>query len=199
MLTRERDSLTYKSLLSVPGLPARYRKSRIFWNCLVRCSALRRHPQIEAWRRSKRQAPHWTHQVLHDYYDEFYLGTVTIGTPGQELWLAMDTGSSIIWVIDESCDSRECNGYPNSGLNKRKFHKKFSNTFKSYGKPFSISYHTGWTSGTAAEDTVRFGGYALKGQKIGVANRLAPFLAQIPIEGVFGLGLPSEIATGNVG
>ncbi|VDN30831.1 unnamed protein product, partial [Cylicostephanus goldi] len=150
--------------------------------------ALRRHPQIAAWRRSKRQAPAWTFQLLHDYYDEFYLGTVAFGNPGQELWLAMDTGSSIIWVIDDACDTAECNGYPKSGLNKRKFRKDLSRTFTSTNRSFVIHYHTGWTAGIAAQDTVRFG----------VANKVAPFLARIPIEGVFGLGLPSKTASGNV-
>ncbi|CAJ0588948.1 unnamed protein product [Cylicocyclus nassatus] len=160
--------------------------------------ALRRHPQIAAWRRSKRQAPAWTFQLLHDYYDEFYLGTVTFGNPGQELWLAMDTGSSIIWVIDDACNTAECNGYPKSGLNKRKFRKDLSRTFASMNRSFIIHYHTGWTSGIAAQDTVRFGGYALLSQPFGVANKLAPFLARIPIEGVFGLGLPSKTASGNL-
>lgn len=35
-------------------------------------------------------------------------------------------------------------------------------------------------------------------QQFGVADKVAPFLAQIPIDGVFGLGLPSDNASGNV-
>ncbi|ETN77170.1 eukaryotic aspartyl protease [Necator americanus] len=159
--------------------------------------AVRYHPQIDAWRRRKRQNDGWTWQPLHDYFDEFYLGSVTVGNPGQELWLAMDTGSSIMWVIDGACNTAECNGYPNNGRDKHKYYKARSNTFKFLNRPFSMSYKTGWTSGKVAQDTVRFGGYTVLVQDFGVADKVAPFLAQIPIDGVFGLGLPSNTATGN--
>ncbi|KAK6757922.1 hypothetical protein RB195_015629 [Necator americanus] len=161
-------------------------------------AAVRYHPQIDAWRRRKRQNDGWTWQPLHDYFDEFYLGSVTVGNPGQELWLAMDTGSSIMWVIDGACNTAECNGYPNNGRDKHKYYKARSNTFKFLNRPFSMSYKTGWTSGKVAQDTVRFGGYTVLVQDFGVADKVAPFLAQIPIDGVFGLGLPSNTATGNM-
>ncbi|KIH64534.1 eukaryotic aspartyl protease [Ancylostoma duodenale] len=160
-------------------------------------AAVRYHPGIVAWRRRKRQNDGWTWQPLHDYFDEFYLGSVVVGTPPQELWLSMDTGSSIMWVIDGACYSAECLGYPNNGRTKKKFYKSLSSTFKWHNSPFSMSYKTGWTSGKTAEDTVRFGGFTVLSHHLGIADKVAPFLAQIPIDGVFGLGLPSNSASGD--
>jgi len=39
-----------------------------------------------------------------DYDDVMYVAEVDIGTPGQKFQVVMDTGSSNLWVIDESCD-----------------------------------------------------------------------------------------------
>ncbi|RCN41048.1 eukaryotic aspartyl protease [Ancylostoma caninum] len=161
-------------------------------------AAVHYHPEFAAWRRRKRQNDGWTWQPLHDYFDEFYLGSVVVGTPPQELWLSMDTGSSIMWVIDGACYSAECLGYPNNGRSKRKFYKSLSSTFKWRNGPFSMSYKTGWTSGKTAEDTVRFGGFTVLSHHLGIADKVAPFLAQIPIDGVFGLGLPSNSASGDM-
>ncbi|KAL6744438.1 hypothetical protein Aduo_017373 [Ancylostoma duodenale] len=43
------------------------------------------------------------HEQVSDYEDAEYLGNITIGTPGQQFRVILDTGSADLWVPDETC------------------------------------------------------------------------------------------------
>uniref|UniRef100_A0AC34FGF6 Peptidase A1 domain-containing protein n=1 Tax=Panagrolaimus sp. ES5 TaxID=591445 RepID=A0AC34FGF6_9BILA len=60
-------------------------------------------------------------QPFIDYFDDFYLGIISLGTPKQNFTVVLDTGSSNLWVIDVKCKSQACKGYPNSGFTKHQF------------------------------------------------------------------------------
>ncbi|KHJ86577.1 eukaryotic aspartyl protease, partial [Oesophagostomum dentatum] len=136
-------------------------------------------------------------QPFLDYADDFYLGEVQVGTPGQNITLVLDTGSSNMWVIDEACKSPECNGKPESSYPKNKFKTDASKTFKKGSRTFSLTYGSGSCNGYLATDTVSFAGITVPKQEFGVATKIAEVFGYQPVDGILGLGWP-ELATEKV-
>ncbi|EYB92354.1 hypothetical protein Y032_0195g1496 [Ancylostoma ceylanicum] len=139
----------------------------------------------------------WKWQGLNDYFDQFYLGVVGVGTPRQIFYLQMDTGSSNMWVIDAACPQRQCTGYPAGYRPKLKFKPGASRTFKKIPQGFHMKYYTGSADGYYGTDTISFAGFNVPTQKFGVATSIADVFGYQPIDGIFGLGWPS-LARGNV-
>ncbi|KAK6757924.1 hypothetical protein RB195_015630 [Necator americanus] len=129
-----------------------------------------------------------TSQGIASWYDEFYLGEVKVGTPAQSFYLAMDTGSSVMWLVDGACTHAICNGYPNSGRSKQKFYYGKSSTFKRTSDHFALNYGSGYAGGFTGTDNIAYGSFFMKDQQLGVANWLAPFFGTAPMDGIFGLG-----------
>uniref|UniRef100_A0A1I7Y2C1 Peptidase A1 domain-containing protein n=1 Tax=Steinernema glaseri TaxID=37863 RepID=A0A1I7Y2C1_9BILA len=92
-------------------------------------------------------------QPFLDYYDDFYLGNITIGTPPQSFSLVLDTGSSNLWVINSLCQYVACQG-GNGVPKKHLFNEGNSRTLKLLGRHFSIEYGSGECDGVLASDTV---------------------------------------------
>ncbi|EGT51351.1 CBN-ASP-1 protein [Caenorhabditis brenneri] len=130
-------------------------------------------------------------QPFVDYYDDFYLGNITLGTPAQPATIVLDTGSSNLWVIDAACNTQACNGYPDSGYKKQKFDTTKSSTFTKETRKFSIQYGSGSCNGYLGTDTVSFGGLTIKTQEFGVATHLAEVFGYQPVDGILGLGWPA--------
>lgn len=82
-------------------------------------------------------------QPFIDYYDDFYLGIISLGTPQQNFTIVLDTGSSNLWVIDVKCTTQACKGYPDSGFTKHQFDPSQSSTYVKNGQFFSIQYGSG--------------------------------------------------------
>ncbi|EYB92330.1 hypothetical protein Y032_0195g1488 [Ancylostoma ceylanicum] len=143
----------------------------------------------EQRKNATRHSKFYTWQALTSWNDEVYLGKISVGTPGQVLFLSMDTGSSTMWVVDGACNSPICNGYPDSGRPKNKFYYGNSTTFARTNSDFAFNYGTRWAAGFIGTDTVAFGKLTVwYGQQFGVSTTLAPFFGTVPIDGVFGLG-----------
>ncbi|CAI4225046.1 unnamed protein product [Auanema sp. JU1783] len=132
-----------------------------------------------------------------DYYDEFYLGKVLIGTPAQTLQLGLDTASSNLWVIDSNCTTQACNGVPASGYTKTKFDSTRSSTFTSEKRTFTIRYGLGSCKGYLSKDKVSFGGLTIDVQEFGVSTHLAKVFGSQPLDGMMGLAWPA-LAVDNV-
>ncbi|CAP37368.1 Protein CBR-ASP-1 [Caenorhabditis briggsae] len=130
-------------------------------------------------------------QPFLDYFDDFYLGNITLGTPPQPATIVLDTGSSNLWVIDAACNSQACNGYPDSGYKKQKFDTTKSSTFTKETRKFSIQYGSGSCNGYLGTDTITFGGLTIKSQEFGVATHLAEVFGYQPVDGILGLGWPA--------
>ncbi|KAL6743826.1 hypothetical protein Aduo_016821 [Ancylostoma duodenale] len=136
-------------------------------------------------------------EPFKDFYDDFYIGEVDFGTPGQSLLLIMDTGSSNLWGIDNNCDLDACNGYPISDYTRHKFITNASSTFHAEAKSYEIQYGSGFCAGYLATDTISFAGINISKLEFGVTTYLDDVFGYWPMDGIFGLGWPS-IAVDNV-
>jgi hypothetical protein len=136
-------------------------------------------------------------QPFIDYYDNFYLGNITLGTPPQPFTVVLDTGSSNLWVIDVSCTDQACLGYPDSGYTKHQFNKNASTTYVNNGTFFQIFYGSGSCQGYLGSDTARFGGLTDIKQTFGISQSIADVFGYQPMDGILGLGWPG-ISADNV-
>ncbi|CAI4231633.1 unnamed protein product [Auanema sp. JU1783] len=130
-------------------------------------------------------------QPVFDYFDDFYLSNITLGTPAQSFTIVPDTGSSNLWVIDNGCTTDACNGYADSGYTKDKFDTTKSTTYQSESTKFSIAYGSGDCAGHLAKDTLSFAGLTYSTQEFGVATTIADVFGYQPVDGIMGLGWPS--------
>ncbi|KIH54378.1 eukaryotic aspartyl protease, partial [Ancylostoma duodenale] len=136
-------------------------------------------------------------EPFRDFYDDFYIGEVDFGTPGQPLLLVMDTDSSNLWAIDNNCDLDACNGYPISGYTRRKFNTNESSTFHAEEEDFEIEYGSGFCAGYLATDTISLAQINISKLEFGITTYLDDVFGYMPMDGIFGLGWPS-IAVDNV-
>lgn len=119
-----------------------------------------------------------------DYYDTFYIGSGTLGTPAQNFILLLDTGSADLWVPDKTY----------TGGKKHLFDSSKSSTYKkcSTNCNFCIEYGSGSTCGFKGTDKFCFGQTALcvDNQIFGQVTTMAVFNTQ-PLDGIVGMGFPS--------
>ncbi|KAJ1370527.1 Inositol hexakisphosphate and diphosphoinositol-pentakisphosphate kinase [Parelaphostrongylus tenuis] len=84
--------------------------------CASRVEEVEKYHNEQELQRAQMQK-HGSMPLFH--HDNMYVGNVTVGTPGQTVFLMMDTGSSNVWMIDARCHSLGCNGV--YGFGRRKF------------------------------------------------------------------------------
>lgn len=70
----------------------------------------------------------------------------------------MDTGISVSWLIDNSCNSSACNGRPFRGFANHKFNTDESSTFHINEESFEMFYGDGICTGYSATDAFSFAG-----------------------------------------
>lgn len=111
--------------------------------------------------------------------DSIYYGKIIIGN--QELNVILDTGSSDLWIPNINCTSASCQ-------NHNKFNSSNSTTFKPEGKPWSIEYGTGFSSGFTGIDDIQIGKFTANKQTFGLADIIADFFVPLEADGILGLG-----------
>ncbi|KAF9132795.1 hypothetical protein BGW39_011279 [Mortierella sp. 14UC] len=110
-----------------------------------------------------------------------YYGTVSVGTPAQNVKLDFDTGSSDIWFPSSTCTTTACKKHV-------RFNSASSSTFQKDGRRWSISYGDGSSaSGILGSDIVNVGGISVR-QTIGLATTESSQFGSSPEDGLFGLG-----------
>nr|UDE22408.1 cathepsin D5 [Mytilus galloprovincialis] len=131
------------------------------------------------------------YQPEADYQDLLYVAPISLGTPAQSFKVVLDTGSSNIWIPDNSCSFGGCSG-------KNKFDSSKSSTYVKNGQHFSIQYGTGSASGFLGTDVFAFGasGEQVKKQTFGQATQVASFFANQPIDGLTGMAFKSLAVDG---
>ncbi|CAK5268624.1 unnamed protein product [Mycena citricolor] len=113
-----------------------------------------------------------------------YLTGVEIGTPPRRFLMLVDSGSADMWVGAQNChgDGGEtCGDHPYLG-------PESSSSFSDSGRPWGISYGTGYVSGTLVTDNLNFAGFELRNHTFGVAsNESSTFTVHDnPMDGVLG-------------
>ncbi|KAE8591647.1 hypothetical protein XENTR_v10018524 [Xenopus tropicalis] len=124
-------------------------------------------------------------EVLQNYMDIEYYGTISIGTPPQEFTVIFDTGSANLWVPSVYCSSSAC-------TNHNRFNPQQSTTFQATNTPVSIQYGTGSMSGFLGYDTLQVGNIKISNQMFGLSeSEPGSFLYYSPFDGILGLAFPS--------
>lgn len=130
-------------------------------------------------------------EIIKDYANAQYFGTVELGSPPQSFQVIFDTGSSNLWVPKVGCS--HC-GLPIIGKKSKYDHDK-SSTYQADGKDFEIMYGSGSVSGFwSTDDVILADDLKVTGQRfaeiqdaggLGVAYALGKF------DGILGLGFTS--------
>lgn len=132
-------------------------------------------------------------EPILDYYDDYYVGDVTIGTPGQSFALALDTRSSDLWVVDSTCQTKICDGFLGGHriYNRRKFDATRSSTLSRENITILVLYGSGWFDGPLLKDTVSFAGAAIEKQVFLSAEDIAEIFGYMRFDGILGLAWPA--------
>ncbi|CEG69455.1 hypothetical protein RMATCC62417_05529 [Rhizopus microsporus] len=184
------------ALLALPTIIAVYAKSPVEEPKLLRVPLKRRSKPLHQLLQKRDVFS----SKLYNDQGSLYLIPISIGTPPQSFHLALDTGSSDLWVPGAQC--------PNSVCPFSKFDETKSNSFKSSSKIFDVTYGSGTAAGVYAFDTVTIAGATVQQQQFGyvvqqknILTQMATLTGQsytpsndskneIQVDGIFGLGYP---------
>ncbi|KAH7885828.1 aspartic peptidase domain-containing protein [Phlebopus sp. FC_14] len=120
--------------------------------------------------------------AFHSYY-----GSLAIGSPPALFDVAIDTGSSDLWVVGPWC-GKVCDGLDT-------FDPLSSTTFHNLSLPFSVACFLGSASGYVAEDVVEMAGFSVRGQAFAVIDEISQDFLISPTSGRLGLGWRSDAAS----
>ncbi|KAJ8594783.1 acid protease [Rhizopogon salebrosus TDB-379] len=130
-----------------------------------------------------------TNLITNQNADSSYFGSLAIGTPPVSFNVILDTGSSDLWVADESCVI---------GCSQiQVFNDQASSTFKNLSQPFQIQYGSGAASGSLVEDVVQMAGFSVPNQVFGAVTRVTSGLLNAPVSGLLGLAWQSIASSGH--
>ncbi|BEI80158.1 hypothetical protein CcaverHIS002_0106870 [Cutaneotrichosporon cavernicola] len=128
--------------------------------------------------------------------DASYAGTVSVGTPPQDFYAIMDTGSSDLWLVSEQCT--QCQGMD-------KFVPSASSSLQLPQRPFQVSYGSGDVAGEIGVDTVTCAGFTVQNQGFGlveqtqssgVGSSSSGQLIDPPLSGLMGLAFQTIANSG---
>ncbi|KAF8881807.1 aspartic peptidase domain-containing protein [Infundibulicybe gibba] len=95
--------------------------------------------------------------IVNQLRDKHYYGTVRIGTPPQTFHVALDTGSSDLWIASDTCQICDSQTLP-------LFSPSSSTSFKTTWEKTTISYVAAEVTGQVVTDTVTMGKFTINPQ-----------------------------------
>ncbi|KAM4796925.1 gastricsin-like [Rhinophrynus dorsalis] len=122
------------------------------------------------------------------YFDTYYYGPISIGTPPQNFLVLFDTGSSNLWVPSTYCQSSAC-------TNHHVFNPSQSSTYTSNGQRFNMGYGGGnvasSVTGVFGYDTVTIQSISVTNQEFGLTiTEPSSNFYYSPFDGILGLAYP---------
>jgi len=113
-------------------------------------------------------------ELANNFTGQSYMATVTVGTPGQDVALAIDTGSSDTWVLDSKadlCTDEEYQAEERTGC-QTPFDSGDSSTFKVLRRnAFHITYGDGsGADGDYMTDAFSIGDVSIEDLTMGIAH-----------------------------
>ncbi|GFN84866.1 cathepsin d [Plakobranchus ocellatus] len=132
---------------------------------------------------------------LENYYNKLYCGSIHIGTPGQEFYVAIDTTTPITWVPSIHSPLRQIRSvFTRASV----YNNESSSTYTPNGKPFEVTYGPGQVSGYRSQDNMVIGGARVLNQVFGEAITKPSMLADSVNDGILGLGFSGFMADEDV-
>ncbi|KAI0366737.1 protease [Pilatotrama ljubarskyi] len=129
----------------------------------------------------KRQAE----KLVDEGGDEYWAGTVSIGTPAKSFLIDFDTGSADLWVPSVNCTSSYCSL-------KNKYNPGSSSTGAHKSGSFLIQYGDGsQVSGPVYTETVSVAGITVKDQYFSPVNTISSSFGSQADDGLLGLAYPA--------
>ncbi|KAH8825929.1 aspartic peptidase domain-containing protein [Flagelloscypha sp. PMI_526] len=131
--------------------------------------------------------------IINYGQDTSYFGTISIGTPGKQFNVVLDTGSSDLWVASSSCSS--------CGFSATTYDSSASSSFKASGTvsgasaQTTISYGSGAVAGTIVADSVSFGEFTVDSQTFLSVSQTTQGLLVGTMSGILGLAWPALAST----
>ncbi|KAL3090568.1 hypothetical protein niasHS_005480 [Heterodera schachtii] len=144
------------------------------------------------------------------YYRGFYLANITVGTPPQQLQVALDTCYPFFWVIDCRCTDQNCHYAKDWEYEKHCFNASKSTSLHGNGDKITIPCHNCMDDIEAAEpwQKERNKGYFHRehlqikplhfdNQGILLVDFIEHQWANFPLDGVLGLAWPYSMILGH--
>ncbi|CAF4100555.1 unnamed protein product [Adineta steineri] len=126
--------------------------------------------------------------LIDDLFGQYWVGLVTVGTPGQPFYVLIDTGAADFWIPGPACGNL-CGG-------THAFDADASSTYGPWNKDFFYSYLNGASiNGTFANDTVDIGGISVSNQTFAIINT-AIGVTGVEFDGILGMAYPSATVIG---
>ncbi|CAD6185459.1 unnamed protein product [Caenorhabditis auriculariae] len=104
-------------------------------------------------------------ELLRNFMDAQYFGTISIGTPAQNFTVIFDTGSSNLWI-----PSRKCPFYDIACMLHHRYDSTASSSYTEDGRKMAIQYGTGSMKGFISKDTVCVAGVCANQQEFAEAT-----------------------------
>lgn len=123
-----------------------------------------------------------------DGVDYSYFSTVNIGTPGQPVWMMLDTGGANTWVFGADCTAEPCQMHNTFGDNS-------SSTVKETSDTFQVGYGSGQVSGNLVTDHLTIANINVE-MTFGLATKATDDFRDYPIDGILGLGRSKDTSMG---
>ena len=118
--------------------------------------------------------------VINNKHRTEYYSSILLGSQKTRLYVALDTGSTDIWVPGKQCSSCGCRY-------KAFFDEDKSDTFSTQNQVMNIRYGQGNMQGVVGYDSLSLGGLEVSHQGFGLATYISDNFKNVAFDGIFGL------------